>query len=640
MGINGVKNLALDFSDMSGGKNSRAPKHALPGNEVANTLNAIHLDRGAQRAPGYAGLAATLLSGWSIRGMWNYRHANGTETLVVASQAKLWQVDLENKTWSEIGAGMLTSDTPCYAVNLAGKLWVVNGTDFVKVEDDLSVYRVGIAAPVGASAAVVTGGSLTADKVYGVYVSYARDDGSGRYLYSLPESLGNLTPTGNDLAITITVPDSTDPQVTYKVAWLTDADGSVPYFYGIVANGTSADIEIVDDSDRNADLTMNAESASNQLLPISPDGIYTFDDRLYVWDAGTQTVYWSLKTDINPLDVERFLEANFRTLARTISSVFSVEDDLFFNHAGNGVSVAYGGDMMSVIKHISKDLWFLDTFTPEGRSSVVPYKGQVLGLTNDGFRFFNGKAFSEDLSFNIKPDMTDVYASVGTMTPCAIVNVRAGKRTEYRFSWRNRNYSDSLNNYQLIFNLDFYFDPMKARRTWEVWETGFSHMAIVGQTWYGAQSMADAGHIVSESGVSDINCFDRTGKFNTTTFVKQWYILTRTVINSLDSVCVWGPPYFFSVGSGSVTGNIIIFDANNTKYGFTISGTTLSYAILPAVLPFVMNPQYPVAASDPVAYACRGNSVAIELSHLTDDAEFFMYELQLPKVKEITNNLT
>jgi hypothetical protein len=46
----------IDFSDMSGGKNSVYPKHAIAENQVAQTLNAIHEKIGISRAPGYVGI--------------------------------------------------------------------------------------------------------------------------------------------------------------------------------------------------------------------------------------------------------------------------------------------------------------------------------------------------------------------------------------------------------------------------------------------------------------------------------------------------------------------------------------------------------------------------------------------------------
>jgi hypothetical protein len=52
----GVRNELIDFSDMSGGKNSAFPKHAIAKNQVVDTLNALHEAMGISRAPGYCGI--------------------------------------------------------------------------------------------------------------------------------------------------------------------------------------------------------------------------------------------------------------------------------------------------------------------------------------------------------------------------------------------------------------------------------------------------------------------------------------------------------------------------------------------------------------------------------------------------------
>lgn len=642
-----VKNKFIDFSDMSGGKNSAFPRHALADNQVAETLNAIHHPIGTSRAPGYTGISASALFTKPIRGQFTFTKDDGTEILIAVSDTKLYYVDLSAGTKTELGAGLITSDTECYAVNAGGKLWIVNGTDFIKVESSTIAYRVQIAAPAGVTGVVTdAGGSLSAG-VYGCYCAYARKNSAGQYLYSLPFSIGNKTCAGGSSLITFTVPTSSDPQVTHKVIFMTDAGGAVPYYYGEVTNAT-ATIVISSAATRNSFVLMSTVSAANQILPITPSGIFTYDDKLFVWDINERTVYWSLKTDVNSLDMERFLAENFRTLSYTVNAMFSVGVDLFFNHLGNGVSRAVSGDMSSVIKRTQRGFWFLDCKTPEGKSNVVFYKGIVFGLTNDGFRYFDGEQFSDDLSFHIKPDVDIIYAGINTTyLPCAIVYRRTNKRTEYRFSYRNTDYGSGCNNDQRIFNLDFYFDPNGSRKTWECWETGFNGMAIVSGNFYGGQSVSDGAQIVRESGVSDINCYDRTGTFNTSIFVKQLYLFSKTLIDALDAELIGGPPYALATSGGTINGNLVFFDRDNARYPFTIIGISPAKAILPSEssglgleLPFVMNPQYPMMTCDPVAFSARGNSVAVEISQVEDDPEFFIYKLQLPRAKEVRNNLT
>jgi hypothetical protein len=621
-----IKNQPFDFSDMSGGKNSALPRHAIAENQVADTLNCLHESIGVSRAPGYIGISASALFTTKITGLWTYIRDDGTETVIAVSNKKIYSIDVAAGTKTELYT--LSGGGECYAVNAAGKLWIVNGVDFVKIESNLAVYRVQIAAPTGTSAAAVAGGSLPLG-VYGVYVAYARKNAAGQYLYSLPYSLGNVTTSGGNLTVRVTAPNSADPQVTHKVVFMTDSGGAAPYYFGEVANAT-ASVDISSTANRNGLVLMSTVSAANQVLPITPSGIFSFDDKIYAWNVNDRTIYWSLKTDVNPFDLERFLTQNFRTLNYTINSVFNIGTDLCFNSIGNGISKAISGDMSSVIKTTQKAFWFLDCKTPDGKSNVVFYKGAALGLTNDGVRFFDGESFSDDLSFNIKPDVDKIYAgSSSSNLPAAITYRRPGKRTEYRLSYRNADYGATGNNDQRVFNLDFYFDPVDSRKTWECWENGFSGMAINGRSIVGAQSHTDGGQIVIEGGVSDSQSFNRLGAFQgSAIFVKQAYLLTRTIIDDIDGITVWGGVYALATAGGAIGGNLIIFDNNNTKYQFSIIGSAAAIAVLPSQssglgleLPFVMAPQYPISTNNPMQFDCRGNSVALEISQIENDPD-------------------
>jgi hypothetical protein len=53
-----------------------------------------------------------------------------------------------------------------------------------------------------------------------------------------------------------------------------------------------------------------------------------------------------------------------------------------------------------------------------------------------------------------------------------------------------------------------------------------------------------------------------------------------------------------------------------------------------------MAPQYPVNIARSIAFACRGNSVTIEISQVEDDPDFFLYKLQLPLNTQVIHNLT
>lgn len=641
----GEKQKGLDFSDMSGGKNSVDPQHALAKNEVRESKNIIHEKIGCSRAPGYRGISSTALLTAQLLGQFTYKHGDGTETLIEISDAKIYSIDTAAGEKTELGA--FTGSGEAFAVNAAGKLWIVNGTSFVKIEDDLSVYPVQIAAPEGTSAAKLAGGSIP-DGVYGCYVSYARKDANDKYLYSLPFSLGDVTLSGGDNSIKFTIPNPTDDQITHKVFWMTDAGGAVPYYYG-ETDDDDAIYDLTDATGRNSLIRMDVNAAANQILPITPAGIFHFDDRLIVWDD--YTFYWSMKTDVNPFDLERFLAENFRTVTQVISSMFSVpvtpdQTDLFINSVKTGVFRIPRGDFTAVIKRIQQSFWFRKANVPEGRKYVVDFNNLAWGFTNDGIRHFNGFVFSDDLSYKIKDDMARVYTGIGAgFDPAMIIFRRERKRTELRFSYRDLTIGATTNNRQLVFNIDFYFNPMESKRTWETWENGFYSYTIFNENIICAQRL-DNGVICEEIGVADEKAYNPAGAFITPRTAKEIYIFTRTRIPRLDAITVWGSVYALVTASGTIKGNYVLFDASNTKVPFNLVGQPAGLAILPAdgegglAMPIILTGQFPTANIETMPFDANSYSIAIELRQTQDDPDFRIYNIQLPKASAVFNNLT
>lgn len=641
----GVQVKGLDFSDMSGGRCTAFPPHALLPNQCQESINFIHETVGLTKSPGYSGLDPAPLFDKPVTGFFSYRKDTGVDVIIAVSDGKVWSVDLTLKTKTEIGT--MAGTGRCYAVNAIGKLWICNGTSFVKVESSLSVYRVQILAPTTGSTSAQAGGTLP-DGIYGVYLTYARYDSStGLYLYSLPQSLGNVTLGSGNNTVRVTLTSSSDAQVNRVIVFMTDSGGSVPYFYK-EATTPATTIDITSNSARNPDVKLIIESAPNQVLPEIPNGIFLFDDSIFVWVAGGKRVYYSMKADVNPFDLERFPAENVRAMTLPVHSLFSVGSDLFFNSVGRGVTVAYSGDMASVIKRVNSTFWFTECSTEGGRCSVVMYKGFAFGLTNDGFRFFNGVDFSEDVSFHVKPDIDRIYVNSSSIIPSAMVFRRSGKRTEYRFSYNNYNYGSGRCNDQLVFNLDFYFDPNEPKKTWEWWENGFDFITDKNGSFVGLQNGSSVSCVVTESGVSDINCLDRFGTLHTSVAnSKQRYFKTRMHVDDLDSICVWGPLHILATSGGVISGNIILHDQNDTRYPINIVLASVGTVSLPSEvsglevpLPFDLGPEYPVTPSVSMPFSCRSKSVAIEIQQTDNDAEFMIYKIQLPRINQVKNNIS
>jgi hypothetical protein len=311
---------------------------------------------------------------------------------------------------------------------------------------------------------------------------------------------------------------------------------------------------------------------------------------------------------------------------------------------GHGISKAIAGDMTSIIKFVVSGLWFIDTKTPQGRSNVDFYKGIAWGFTNNGFRYFDGTNISDDLSFHIKPDLDPVYRDINSgFLPCAIVNRRAGKRTEFRFSYRNSAIGALMQNTQLVFNLDYYTDSNYSLKTWEVWENGFNGACLLNDTLYMTQSVSGTGsQICNDIGVADLNAFSYDGTFKTTEKLRQIYILTRTETLDMDTINIYGRIDIMATFAGTISGNMILLDKDNTKKPFLFINTASGKGVLPSEssglgleLPFIMSPNYPKTLSQKMPFDARGKSILIEISQTADDENFFLYKFQNLQVKQI-----
>ena len=136
----------------------------------------------------------------------------------------------------------------------------------------------GIVAPSGASAVAHAGGSLALGD-YKVYVSYCRTVGGVNRLYSVGESLGTVTLAGGNQTIRITLANSADTQVNNKVVWMTDADGSVVYFYHETGDNTTTTIDVTSDTNKNSALLYSTVALNNDVPP-NIEWIFAHNNRL------------------------------------------------------------------------------------------------------------------------------------------------------------------------------------------------------------------------------------------------------------------------------------------------------------------------------------------------------------------------
>ena len=636
----GRTNIEVDFSDMSGAVANAYPAHSINRNQLADAYNALCEKRGCSRAPGLQGISALPLFDVPVRGWFIKRKKDGTEVYIAVSGGKIYNVDLSAGTKAQIGSD-LTSDAECFAVNSFGVLWIFNGTDAVKIEDDLSVYRVGIVAPAGFTASATGTGTLPIGD-YGVAVSYTRKVSGSAVLHSAPQIIGTKTLSGSELLRIVTTA-SADPQVTHITAWLTDAGGSVYYYYGETANA-SGNFDISSNANRNANLVMYEQAAGNQ-IPSGITKIYAFDGRLWGLKANSNEIYYTMKAQ-NVYDLEKWsTEFHIPTIPVTIISLHAVKTDLHINTSlgmfkiPNFDVTAKPLQTTNGAQSFGQILYFL-----EALRGTCEFNGLILGVTNDGFRFYDGEKFSIDLSQHVKPWFDKAIQNIANYPLCAIIYRRSGKRTELQLSYNDTEISVDNHNQTLVLNLDKLSinDNENYTAPWEKWGNGFAYAVVTSSNQlYVVQSMTTQSVIAIQGGQSDIMAISEVGAFKPEIVSRKIYLKTRTSIDSLMGMDIWKEIYWMAKLQGQGNGKVVIADRQNIESGVVMNRDLvpnqpiLDDPVNPVILPFVLPKDSIASNRQGLKDNTAGNAVYVEIEQTSDDPTFFIYAIQLYGYHEI-----
>ena len=204
----------VSFGDFSFGVNTNVDPLSIRTRQVQSSLDVMLRKRGTKIRPAANALENTSFVDY-LWGLHAYLQLNGTDRLLAFSDDKLYEINKSTGAKTERYDFGDSGET--FFSDYLDKCWIANGVSVVKLEDT-TAYRVGIAAPSGASAAVQDGGTLP-DDTYNVYVSYARKISGSNVLYSAPESLGSVTTSGSNNTVRVTCANSSDAQV-YVYLWL------------------------------------------------------------------------------------------------------------------------------------------------------------------------------------------------------------------------------------------------------------------------------------------------------------------------------------------------------------------------------------------------------------------------------------
>ena len=273
-----------------------------------------------------------------------------------------------------------------------------------------------------------------------------------------------------------------------------------------------------------------------------------------------------------------------------------------------------------------------------------------MGITNDGFRVFDGTTFSGDLSKNIKPQIDIMMQNAANFPPSAIIYRRSGKRTEYQVSYNDSSISTSCHNRKLVlnvdkvvfqnyFNKDYVTESDKFNAPWEFVQGGFSHAIVTSSNQLiVAQFTSSAGVIAQETGTTDNLCLDETGAFVSKPTPRKIYVRTKTLITELAGSDTWKRIYTLATLSNACTMRLFIPDRFQYMTSFMFQATgganpPILDSTPPLVLDdpaalFILPADNPLSMFDKMPINARGNAMYLELEQVAEDSKFFVFEIQ------------
>lgn len=565
MPVGQKKYISLDFTDVSGGVNSVEHPIRIGPTQVQPESKGFILKRsGLEKYPGATGLIATTTFTTYLKMLSMYRNFSGSESLLALSGGKLYDVDIEGAGIGSISELYdLTGTGEGWACDSYGKHWILNGSAVVKNESG-TVYRVGIAAPSGVTAAAAAGGTMP-DGVYSLYASYGRRVSGVDKLYSQGQYVGNVTLGSGNNTINVTAfPNSSDGQVGQKVIWAknTTTGEVIHYFLYGTNNNTTTTFTITSEAAKSTSLVYEYDALDNGLPP-NGDFIYAFANRIWIIDDNI--IYYSDKA-FSEYDLEIFRAANYLVTPYKCTGMFSVGTNLYVN-TDQGIMIIPSADP-TAISYIIEPRWHF-----EYMRTVARWNNGVIGVTNDGVRYFDGERFTNyDISYYIKNKVAKIYESETNFQPVGYV-FRRGMRNEYHLLWQDQTVSTNVNNTHAILNLDvLYFNsPIDNNMAWEFQHFSGNYAAVSANdnTVYIGQSHVAASKIYTESTSTDQakDVYDCEGTLYTE--LTSPYSVCRTRIEMPNITAIIWPKKFYVLSQNVATFSIrlVIPDKFQTESG-------------------------------------------------------------------------
>lgn len=616
-----VKPITLEFDSFADGINLTDPAtdvgsryFSRNARKQARSSLDLMLHTKKQR-PGSTGLQYAL-SG-KCYGLGNYLRHDGTEYLLTMIGSKLYLVYRTDGSYAELfdcgGTGQ------AWFADILDICIGANGVKTFKVEGE-SAYQLGIDAPIGGSAEVVAGGSLTAG-VWNVKVSYARKVDGSNVLYSQGQSLGNVTLSTGNQTIRVTLPNSSDLQVNNKVVWLQEPSGAIHYFYHQTNDNTTTTIDVSSNASKSTSLLYATLAEKNYPVPAFE---YICIMNNYLYGSVGNVLYRSRQAGTR-YDLERFdtsTTGNRAIMPYTIKGLFTLGEHLYINTPGGMLKLPYG-DIGSAYDHVEKLEYFRYPRT------VKEYSGLLIGLTGKHrLGAFDGtKMYPHDIAQDIKPYTDKLKQGYSADHEPAAEIYRASDRTEYHLGYRNLDHGILCNNRRLVLNLDklALLDNNQVVAPWEVWSNGFEYM-VVDQAgdWYCAQATDTISVIYKRNLLRNKDENIWVGDTLETAKQYGWSITSGTIMPSIKGLVRWMESRLLATFSQDVTlltyikqynprQDSNVFDVAETSqplYGVARYGID-RYGI-----------ESPLAKKEPIKRSTKGRMVYVVLSQSADDPYF------------------
>ena len=254
--------VAIEIKDFKGGSNLLLDEARLAPNDAKTAQNLIQVQDGLWQ-PRWGTAVYGKDIGSTIDGAKEFVKSDGTRELIAVSATKVLK-STDGGTWSEITGATFTAGTQCFFMQLAGYLYIVNGTDTMARYDGTNLLTyTQLSAPASLTASRVVSGLSS-----GTYTYY----GEVTALNQVGETVGSNEAT-------VTVNKSRD-------AWVATTDKGIHWSWAAVASATQYQLYISNSSGRET------------LLAATPDTFFVDDGSKQINDF-VEVLYKTLLLRLN-----------------------------------------------------------------------------------------------------------------------------------------------------------------------------------------------------------------------------------------------------------------------------------------------------------------------------------------------------